>query len=121
MPNPYSTDLRERVVAAYEDGQGSYVDIGKTFSVGPDTVGDWVRLFRATGRIDPKPHSGGKSTQKLFEHHYQDIEAWLDEDPNLFWRQVADKLKDEYELTITPSQLSRQMKKRGYTRKKTRT
>ena len=45
MPQPYSADLRERVLVAYEQGEGSQVAI--------------ARRFRVEGRRSPKPHRGG--------------------------------------------------------------
>ncbi len=105
---------------AYDGGEGSYRTLAKHFKVSVGAIQDLILLQRNTDSIEPKPHTGGKAHQKLFEHHYNDIEAWLTHDPNLFWREVADKLKDKYDLSIHPSQLSRQMKGRGYTRKKTR-
>ncbi len=38
MPQPYSADLRERVLVAYEQGEGSQVAIAHRFRVCPATV-----------------------------------------------------------------------------------
>jgi transposase-like protein len=48
MPNPYGVDLRQRAVAAYESGGGSYAEIADPFSVAKRTLERWVerqRLF----------------------------------------------------------------------------
>ena len=42
MANPYSIELRERVVGAYEAGIGSYPEIAKLFNLGETTVERWV-------------------------------------------------------------------------------
>jgi transposase len=59
MPQPYSADLRERVLVAYEQGEGSQVAIARRFRVCPATVCSWIRQARQEGRRSPKPHRGG--------------------------------------------------------------
>ena len=59
MPQPYSADLRERVLVAYEHGEGTQVAIAHRFRVSPATVCNWVRQARQDGRRRPKPHRGG--------------------------------------------------------------
>ena len=45
----YSPDLRERVVGAYESGEGSIRVLAKRFKVHKDTVSNWLRLSREQG------------------------------------------------------------------------
>jgi transposase len=59
MPQPYSADLRERVLVAYEHGEGSQVAIARRFRVCPATVCNWIRQALRDGRRRPKPHRGG--------------------------------------------------------------
>jgi transposase len=59
MPQPYSADLRERVLVAYEQGEGSQVAIARRFRVCPAPVCNWIRQAREDGRRRPKPHRGG--------------------------------------------------------------
>ena len=51
--------LRERVVAAYEAGEGSYPQIAARFRIGEASVKRWVRLFSKTGSLLPKAKGGG--------------------------------------------------------------
>ncbi len=119
MPTAYSTDLRERIVNAYLQDQGTHQTLATRFAVSHRTVQNYIRRYRRTGSVAPLPPSGRRTQQKLFEPHFKDIETWLDEDPNLCWWQVADKLKETHDLKIDPSQVCRMMKRRGYSRKKT--
>jgi transposase len=59
MAEAYSTELRNRVVRAYEAGEGGYAAVGAQFAVGAATVMRWVRLYRAKGDTDPLPKGGG--------------------------------------------------------------
>jgi transposase-like protein len=59
MPNPYALALRERAVAAYERGEGSYALLGALFRVAPRTLERWVARHRATGSVAPFAKGGG--------------------------------------------------------------
>ena len=57
---PLSLDLRERIVAAYESGEGSYEVLAERFSVGPTVVGKLVRQMRDLGTLEPQVHRRGR-------------------------------------------------------------
>lgn len=59
MAEAYPTELRARVVDAYESGDGSYPSIAARFAVGEATVRRWVRLYRLRGHVEPSPKGGG--------------------------------------------------------------
>jgi transposase len=118
MVAPYSIDLRKHIVQAYLAKEGTQAEIGKRSGVSPYAVGRLTRHFLATGSHEALPHSGGNPTQKLFEHHWQTIEGWLEAEPLQTWVQIAHRLQDQFQLTINPSQLSRILRRRGVSRKK---
>src|SRR3954453_5385812 len=60
MPNPYSADLRERVLLADEAGLPPAV-VAQRFGVGLATVYLWLWQARAEGRRCAKPHGGGRA------------------------------------------------------------
>ncbi len=60
MPNPYSADLRERVLLADEAGLPPAA-IAQRFGVGLSTVYLWRQQARAEGRRCAKPHGGGRA------------------------------------------------------------
>ncbi len=72
MAKPYSVDLRERVVAAVEDGGLSRRRAAAVFGVGISTVIHWVRRFRETGSVAPGKMGGHKPKSIAGEHR-----AWL--------------------------------------------
>lgn len=59
MPNPYAFDLRERAVAAFEAGEGTYAELAEQFVVHPRTLQKWVRRKRTTGSVAALPKGGG--------------------------------------------------------------
>src|SRR4051794_10729582 len=54
----YSTDLRQRVVAAYDAREGTQEQVAARFSVSLSWVRKLLRQRRFTGSIDPKRHGG---------------------------------------------------------------
>jgi transposase len=61
MPRAYSADLRERVLAAYEDGEGRQSAVARRYRVGERTLSGWLRVARGEGRRAPKPGRGGRA------------------------------------------------------------
>jgi transposase len=63
MAEAYSVELRERVVRAYESGEGSLVEVGARFTIGEATVKRWIWLKRKTGDLTPTPKGGGTPSE----------------------------------------------------------
>ena len=63
MAEAYSVELRERVVRAYDAGEGSHAEIGKRFELGEATVKRWVWLKRRSGALAPLPKRGGTPSE----------------------------------------------------------
>lgn len=59
MANPYDVVFRERAVAAYEAGEGAYVEVAALFGVGHRTLERWVTQWRTIGSVAPRPKGGG--------------------------------------------------------------
>lgn len=72
MGTPYSTDLRERVVAAVATGGMSCRRAAARFGVGVSTAINWVRRLRETGSVAPG-QMGGYRPKLIAGGH----RAWL--------------------------------------------
>ena len=59
--NAYSTDLRERVVAACDARDGTREQIAARFSVSVSWIRDLLKRRRETGSIAPRPGGGGRA------------------------------------------------------------
>ena len=57
----YSNDLRGRVVAAYDAGEGTQEQVAARFAVSLSWVRKLLRRRRVTGSIAPRPHRGGRA------------------------------------------------------------
>jgi transposase len=59
MPAPLPVQLRERVLAAYDRGEGSLAEVAEKFGVSKSSVEAWRRLEAASGSAEPRPPGGG--------------------------------------------------------------
>ena len=114
-----SIDLRERIVTAYEQGQGSYARIAERFHVGRATVERLLKRWRTTGSLHPKPHGGGQQPI-LSEQDHVMIEQWIKETPDLTQEELADRFLTETSRRASPRTMGRARARLGYTRKKRR-
>ena len=59
MAEPHPIELRQRLVEAYERGEGGYILLARRFSVGVATAKRWVWRFRREGTVVPRKKGGG--------------------------------------------------------------
>jgi len=59
MAKALSIDLRQRIVDAFNRGEGCRAEIARRFGVCAPTVANLVRLHQETGSVSPRPHGGG--------------------------------------------------------------
>ena len=60
MAAAYSLDLRQRVIEAYTNGEGSMRQLGRRFKVSLNFVKRLIHRFRSAGSLLPKAHAGGR-------------------------------------------------------------
>lgn len=63
MPGPYSLDLRQRVIAACDEGRMKRHEIAELYNVGESTIYEWLKLRGVTNSLAPKPHTGGRPSE----------------------------------------------------------
>jgi transposase len=56
---PYATDLRKKVIEAYQKKEASFRKLAKRFAVSFSFVWRLVKRCRKSGVVTPKPHGGG--------------------------------------------------------------
>jgi transposase len=116
MPSALSTDLRERVVSAIEEG-ASRREAARRFEVSPASAVRWHEAFVQEGRTRAKP-MGGDQRSRAIEAQADLILKTYEAQPELFLRELRARLA-ERALRVGASSLSRFFKRHGITRKKT--
>ena len=87
MTQPYSNDLRERVVEAHLAGE-PIRQVAARFGVSVSSVPKWVARFRATGSVAPGKIGGHRPW--LLEPHRELVHRLVAETPHL----TIDRLRD---------------------------
>jgi transposase len=118
MPAALSMDLRERVLAAYRAGEGSYSTLAARFQLGVATVNRWVNRFAKTGTVAPSPHGGGKEGH--LKSRLEDFKQLVGEHADATLAQLAEFASHRYGESMSPAAISRALKRARITRKKRR-
>jgi transposase len=97
MGKPYSQDLRERVVAALEGGMSTRQAAAR-FSIGIATAGEWGRLKRSQG--DVQPAKQGKPPGSVLDAHTEFILGVLREKPDTTLEEMVERLAAERDVRV---------------------
>jgi transposase len=113
----YSLDLRQRVVAAYEKGQGSISEIAERFGVSPAFVKKMLRQWRLTGDLSPMPHGGGKpASLSLRQRHL--LKRKVREQNDISLSELRTLLSEQESVQVHVSTISRALSGLGLPLKK---
>jgi transposase len=115
MARALSLDLRRRVVAAI-DGGVSTREAARRFSIGIATAGDWHRLWRRTG--DVQPGRQGKPEGSKLDPHEAFILGLIEESRDIALAEIAERLAEAHGISACPSTVWYFLDKRGITYKK---
>lgn len=111
----YSIDLRQRVVAAYDAGEGTQEQLAARFAVSYSWVRKILRRRRDTGSIEPKPHGGGHA--KAFDAEAGDrLRQAVRDEPDATLAELAGACG----VACSPSAVHQTLDRLGITRKKSR-
>lgn len=113
----YSLDLRQRVVQAYEQGEGSISEIASRFGVSTAFVKKMLRQWRATGDLAPLPHGGGKP-QSLTARQQQLLKRKVREQSDISLAELQSFLGEQESANVHVSTISRALAALGLPLKK---
>jgi transposase len=110
---PLSNDLRERILAAVDNHEGSRRQLAVRFAVNVSTITRLLQLRRQTGSVGPRPHAGGKEPA-LDQDGLDRLRSLVRESPDATLEQLQQRLGVAGSLMI----VWRGLKKLDITRKK---
>jgi transposase len=113
----YSTDLRQRVVEAYEQGKGSIPEVAAMFSVSPGSLKNWMRLKRESGSVQRTKKPGGRHS-KLDAEARKALEKLLEGRRDAFLAELREEVLEHLGVDVSRSTLSRVLRKLRQSRKK---
>lgn len=118
MPQPFSIDLRTRIINACAAQELPQAEIADLFQVHQKTVEKYWKLWRTTQSVDPKPHAGG-SAPRLAPHE-ADLRRWLQEQPDRTLDEMIQLVADHHQIRVSRALMSMTLTRLGLSRKKRR-
>jgi transposase len=110
---PLSDDLRQRILDAVDNHEGSQRELAERFAVNPSTITRLLQLRRQTGSAAPRPHGGGKPPT-LDPDALERLRQLVREDSDATLEQYRQRLGIQGSIMI----IWRGLKRLGITRKK---
>jgi transposase len=115
MKRPISLDLRQRILAAYDENEGSREDIAHRFRVSLGMVKKLLQQRRHTGDIACRYNRCGRKP-KIVAGHRQKLRALLSHKPDL----TLEELRRAAQLECTIQAIHYVLEEMGLTYKKRR-
>lgn len=113
MPAPLSKDIRIRIIRAREQGD-SYGKIAKELQVSVSAIRQLLRLYKETGRIDPRPLNNGRKP-RINAETLASIGERIKQQPDISLRELI----EEFSLSVSvPALCNTVNRKLGLRRKK---
>jgi len=116
---PYSLDLRQRVVSAYENGVETILEVAERFEVSDSFIKKLLRRKRTTGEIAPIGHRGGQR-KRLAQRHRKWLLKTVLAEPDITLGELQERLLGEQSLAASVPTLSRELRALNLRRKKSR-
>ena len=118
MGNAYPKELRERAVRTHVEDGVSVKQTARIFKLGYSTLRRWIAEYKSDGRMAPLPDSGGRASQKNFEHHEQALLRWTQDNPDLTQLELAKMLDDEFGVSVCQATICNALARLDLTNKK---
>jgi len=115
----YSLDLRQRVVAAYENGVETILEVAERFAVSDSFIKKLLRRKRTTGTIAPVGHRGGQP-KRLSDKHRKWLLKTVLATPDMTLSDLRERLLSEHDVSASVATLSRELGALNLRRKKNR-
>lgn len=116
MPVAYSVDLRQKVVEAYKQKEGSMRVLATRFKVSFSFVYGLLKRYSETGSVAPKPHGGGQ-VSKIDKTGEKFLKELIKEHPSLTLEELSLEYSNKFQ-SVGSSTIERTLKKLKITRKK---
>jgi putative transposase len=114
---PYSLDLRQKVIDAYNHQEGSQRQLAKRFKVSLSFVQDLLKRYREDGTIEARPHGGGQPA-KLTVEQVAIVATLVEEDNDVLLVELCERLEHRTQVSVSRATMGRLTQKLMLTRRK---
>ena len=113
----YSSDLRQKILSAYERRLGSQRALAHVFGVSLSFVEKVLRRYRSTGQLGPKPHAGGQKP-RLDAAAQACVRQMVDAQPDATLEELCTHVADTAGVRVSLATMCRLAQRLGLPRKK---
>jgi transposase len=113
----YSTDLREKIVRAYDEGLGSQRAIAELFGVSRSFVEKLLHRRRTTGEITALPHGGGR-TALCQARELELVRRLIKQQPDATLDELCEVVEHKRRVRVSRPTMSRALRRLDLPRKK---
>src|SRR5262249_61041494 len=107
--NPYSQDLREKIIQALEAQEETQSDIADRFAVSLSFVEKLWRQWQTTGNCAAKPHAGGQ--QRRLRDHSETLRNAVAKQPDATLEELSDQLVEAKGPQVSRSTVCRELQR----------
>ena len=112
-----SLDLRQRIVKAHLNGEGSYAELAARYEVGEASISRLLRRYRERGDVHRDPRGGGVP-HKIPPEQYQQLRKLVATQPDRTVEQLCQSWHAHHGVLLSRSAMMRTLKRAGMTWKK---
>jgi transposase len=114
---PYSLDLREKILRAYDGGSSSQRAVAALFGVSRSFIEKLLQRRRTVGRIAPLPHAGGRQP-KLNDAAL--VRRLVKQQPDATLDELRERAEAAHGPAVSRATMSRWLRRWQLPRKKSR-
>ncbi|MEO0970457.1 MAG: transposase [Cyanobacteria bacterium J06639_18] len=113
----YSKNLRQNIIDAYNNKEGSYRQLAKRFCVSLSFIQTLIGRYQHTGRVEPLPHAGGNQP-KLKSEHLEVLKQLVQENNDATLDKLCELLKAKTQIKVSRATMGRVLNQLQITRKR---
>ena len=113
----YSVDLRQKVIDAYNQREGSQRQLARRFRVSLSFIENLLKRYRTDGTVEPRSHGGGQ-VSKLNREQEAVVGTLVEENNDAILVELCDQLEQRIGVRISRATMGRYVQKLKLTRKK---
>ena len=111
----YSEDLRERIVAARQEGHSAQ-EVARLFRVSKRSVERYWEKYLSTGSIKPKRRGGYRRSR--LQDHDQTLRSWIKEKKDLTLAELQARIARDLKIKLGTTALWHRLERLGLSYKK---
>lgn len=97
----YSVDLRQKIIDAHNQQEGSQRQLAKRFRVSLTFIESLLKRYRTDGTVEPRAHGGGRLA-KLSPEQEAHLATLVEEDNDAILVELCDRLEQRVNVRISP-------------------